>query len=361
MARPATRPSRAHHVLFTATIAGTALAAGCVEAYRGSNLQIDFSVGTPVPDGSDYDGAKPPDNTYFTFYAVDHVYMLDGDGNPVLDAAGNPIPEQTFLFNVTEFELKPLIDVSSPCFIELPADAEDIRSFPGLHVTMFEEKLKEVTNISDPFDPPSDVTEGDITDVLNAGRRMGLLVRLQNEVTSVASFTDFAYPAAQADCDATGEQIPAPTCTDDASNEQRLRACEAIWEANPNLYEGSDKVFTLPLNGRFFGMVEGPNPVNGGFVGGSTIFVDDVLSEADAFTIKWQFKDGDDDGEPDYPADFFDDPAHVESETGYDFVTGRPESRVRGVINTRMVSPYAAGVFAEVAIFSGLGDDDVNF
>lgn len=368
MARPATRPSRTHLALILATISGSALAAGCVESFGGSNLQIDFSESVPVPGGSNYEALQPPANTYLTFYAVDHVYEVDGDGNPVLDADGDPVIERSYLFSVKEFELKPVIDTSSPCFIELPPDADDVRSFPGLHVTMWEEKVKEDTGITDPFDPPNGVDEGDVTDVLNAERRVDLLPRLQAEVKSVTSASHFTYPTAQPDCDVTGDQLPAPTCIDEASNAQRLRVCQELWAANPEFYEGSDKVFLLPLNGQFFGMVEGPNPVNAGFVGGSTIFVEDVLGGADAYTISWQFKDRDGDGDPDYPADFFDDGPDLDdlddrapSDTGYTFMTGRPEARVRGVINSRMRSQYSPSAFAEVAIFSGLADDDLNF
>lgn len=353
-------------LLATAALAAGA-SAGCVESFGGSNLQIDFSEATPVSGGNSADGLQAPADSFFSFYAVQHIE--DDDGNVT----------QSYLFEVNRFEIRPVINTASPCFIEL----EDA-AYPGLHVTQFASEVREDICdrlgldrhcFDDPLDPPVGASEGDVTDVLGADIRMDNLGDLQSQVKAVSTFSDFEYPAAQPDCNATGDQIPAPDCTDDVSNAQRLAACRALWASGPDadedgitdIYEGSDKVFTLPLNGKLYGMVEGPNPINSGFVGGATIFVDEVLSDFDAFTVHWQFKDLDGDGEPDYPADFFDDvdgdgePDHVESATGYPFMTGEPESRTRGVINARLTTPFSTAAFAEVAIFSDLSDDDVHF
>jgi len=350
-----------------AVAALTAASAGCVESFDGSNLQIDFSEATPIPGGTDPDGLQPPANTFLSFYAVQHIEDEDG------------VITQSYLFEAQRLEIRPVIDTSSPCFIEL----EDA-AFPGLHVTQFAEEVREDICdrlglprdcFDDPLDPPVGASEGDVTDVLGADIRMENLGDLQGQVKAVTTFSDFAYPAPEADCNATGDQLPAITCTDDASNAQRLAVCQALWATGPNedgddltdIYEGSDKVFTLPLSGKLFGMVEGPNPINAGFVGGATIFVDEVLDGFDAYTLHWQFKDLDGDGDPDYPDDFFDDvdgdgePDHVESATGYPFLTGAPEARTRGVINARLTTPFSSAVFAEVAIFADLAVDDVHF
>lgn len=347
--------------------AAVVAASGCVESFPGSNLQIDFSEATPISGGDDPDGLQAPADTYFAFYAVQHIE--DEDGNVT----------QSYLFEVDRFDIRPVIDVSSPCFIEL----EDA-AYPGLHVTQYAEEVREDicdrlglprTCFPDPLDPPVGASEGDVTDVLGADIRMDNLGDLQSQVKAVTSFSNFRYPDPEPGCDATGDQIPAITCTDDASNAQRLAACKALWATGPDadgdgvidIYEGSDKVMTLPLSGKLYGMVEGPNPINSGFVGGATIYVDEVLEDFDAYTVHWQFKDYDEDGEPDYPDDFFDDddgdgePDHVESPTGYPFMTGPPEARVRGVINARLTSPFSTAAFAEVAIFPDLSDDDVHF
>ncbi len=360
----------ARHVsmnLLGAAVIAAGASVGCVESFGGSNLQIDFSEAIPNSGGDDADGLQAPANTYFSFYAVQHVE--DDDGNVT----------QSYLFEAQRFEIRPVIDTASPCFIEIEGSA-----FPGLHVTMYAEEVREDICdrlghprdcFEDPLDPPEGASEGDVTDVLGADIRMENLGDLQGQVKAVTSFSDFAYPAAEPDCNATGEQIPAPSCTDDASNAQRLAACNALWamgddpdgDGNTDIYEGSDKVFTLPNQGKLYGMVEGPNPINSGFVGGATMFVDEVLDGFDAYTIHWQFKDLDDDGEPDYPDDFFDDgdgdgePDHAASPTGYPFLTGEPENRVRGVINARLTTPFSSAAFAEVAIFADLSDDDVHF
>ncbi len=363
MARLVLRPTAHLTVLSLATAA--LLCAGCVEKFSGSNLQFDFSAATLAPGGNDYDGVRAPDNTYLTFYAVDHVYAVDADGNPVLDDLGNPVVSESFLFAVQRFEIRRVIDTSSPCFIEV-----ENTPFPGLHVTQVATKLKQticarLQQDDTCFDlavtdPPPGATEEDIIDVITADVRMQNLPDLEAQVKAVTTFSNFQYPA----------DIPAADLIDDASNAERLEKCQAAWadeaesrEAeDEGFYEGSDKVFTLPLNGRLYGMVEGLNPINDvGLIGGAAMFVDEVLTTPDAFTLNWQFKDLDGDGEPDYPADFFDDPNRQESDTGYTFMTGRPEARTRGVVSVRLVSPYATGTFAEVAIFPDLADDDVHF
>jgi hypothetical protein len=198
------------------------------------------------------------------------------------------------------------------------------------------------------LDPPNGADEGDISDVLTADTRIDNLSDLEGAIKAVVSFSTLEIPAASAECVADGigaDEIPAPVCMTDEDNAQRLRVCRDHWDDDPNFYQGSDKVFTLPNNGFLYGTVEGPNPINQGFVGGATITVDEVLSGFDAFTVNWNFKDEGD----------------QTSATGTTFVTGEPESRTRGVINARLISPLSNAVFAEVGIFSDLGDDGVNF
>jgi hypothetical protein len=343
------------------SVAAAALAAGCVESFSGSNIQIDFSAAVLTPAGDDYDGERAPANTYFTLYAVDHVYQLDADGNPVLDGDGDPLIEQSFLFGLQRFEIRPVIDLASPCFIEV-----ENTPYPGLHVTQVATRLKQ--DICDRLamdatcfdlavtDPPAGATEEEIIDVITAEIRMGNLPDLQSLVKAVTTYSTYRYPGG----------IPAADLIDDSSNAERLERCQEAWadeaasrvEGDEGFYEGSDKVFTLPLNGTLYGMVEGMNPVNGvGLVGGSSMFVDEVLTDADAYTLNWQFKDLEGPAGPDYPDDFDREP----SDTGYTFMSGLPEARTRGTVNVRLVSPLSDSTYAEVAIFPDLGEDDVNF
>jgi len=327
--RLALRPSGALLALAT-----TITLAGCVESFGGSNLQIDFSQATPVPGGDGTaDPIRPPADTYFTFYALDHEYSETDPDVIVL----------TRFYEIQRFEIQPVIQTGSPCFIDL----EESR-YPGLHITQFAEKERERTGINDPLDPPNGADEGDVSDVLTADTRIDNLADLESTIKAVVSFSTLVIPDAAAGCVADGigdDDIPAPTCIDDEDNAQRLRVCRTHWAEDPLFYQGSDKVYTLPNNGFLYGTVEGPNPINQGFVGGATITVDEVLSGFDAYTVNWNYKDE----------------GAQTSATGTTFVTGAPESRVRGVINARLVSPLSNAVFAEVGIFSDLGDDNVNF
>lgn len=351
MARIASRSNGA--LLTVLTVASLALTAACVEPFGGSNLQMDFSAATPVPGGADYFGAQAPANTYFTFWALDHQYQVDGDGNIVVDDNNNPVIELTRFYEVQRFEIRPVIDTSSPCFIELEES-----DYPGLHVTQILAKVQEDTGITDPLNPECDPNEceDEISDVLNAQRRLDLLADLEGDVKAIVTHSNWTYS------DADRNRIPAFDLIDDASNAERLRICRELWAEHPEYYEGSDKVFTLPLNGALYGMVEGTNPVNEGFLGGSAMFVDENLEGFDAFSINWQFKDLNDDGAPDYPDPTMDpnwtrDPSDV----GYTYMSGTPEHRTRDVISAHLASPYNAATFAEIGIFAGIGEDHVQF
>jgi hypothetical protein len=324
--RLASRPARA----FLA-IATTFTLTGCVESFGGSALQLDFSMPTPVPGSPS--PLAPPAGTYFTFYALDHEYSDEDPDTIIL----------TRFYEVQRFEIQPVVRAASPCFIE----DEDSR-YPGLHVTQYAAKERERTGITEPLDPPDGVTEADITDVLTADVRMQNLVDLENQVKAVVSYSGLVLPAPSADCVADGispDAIPAVTCTDEADNAQRFRVCEQLWAEDPEYYEGSDKVFTLPLNGRFYGTVAGMNPINQGFLGGSSMFVDENIAGYDAYAINWQYEDE----------------AMQTSDIGTTFMVGTPELRTRGVINAHLAHPDSASTFCEVAVFADLGEDDVNF
>jgi hypothetical protein len=340
---------------------GASLAAGgCVAPFDGSNIQIDFAaaVQTATRDGQVPQPLQPPAHTHYELYAADQVFRLDPEGNPVLDEDGHPILEQTYLFAITSFEIRPVIDRGSPCFIEL----EDTR-FPGLHVTQFEARVKEVIEAEygtdDPFAPllPSEAS----TDLLGAIRRNGNLALLEGALKAVTSHDPFRYPpaAAAGQCPpSSADAIPDPGCRDDDSNAQRLRVCRGWWADNPDYYEGSDKVFTLPLNGRFLGMVQGENPINGGRVGGSSMFVPVNLVGRDAYVLNWQYDDANGDGAPDFPPDL---EPREESPVGYLYMAGTPREISRDVTTVPLRHPLAPSIKADLAIVPNLGHDDVHF
>jgi hypothetical protein len=326
----------------------------CLEPSGGSNLTLDFAeaVQTAAAPGVTPQPEQPPADTYYAFFATDYVFRdADGDGRVDRDANGEPIAEQAYIFEVQHFEIKTVINRGSPCFIDVEG-----APFPGIHITQYAEKMKEDRGVVDPFDP--NVPYNDAVDVLTAERRMELLPALQDELKAVTSMSTFRYPAttAMGECGPVS-QIPHPSCMDDESNAVRLRLCKEQWAAaGPDFYEGSDKVFTLPLNGQFYGMVEGMNPINEGFVGGAGIYIDEDLTGFDHFFINWQYKDLDGDGTPDTPAGV------TPSALGFAYLEGRAERISRGVISASLRNLNRPNTIrAEAAVFPNLGDDDVNF
>ncbi len=337
------------------TLALLGLAGGCVQPFDGSNLQIDFAEGiqTATLPGRVPEPDQPPPNTHYVLYAADLVYRTDA-GQVVVDADGRPVVDQTYLFEVTEFAIQPIIDRTSPCLIDL----EETR-YPGLHVSQIRAKVEEVTGVTDPFAPG--VPSADVTDVLNAIRRVDNLEKLEGGLKAVTSHQAFRYPttAPVGQCPPTAaDAMPDPGCRDDASNAQRLRRCRALWAANPDFYEGSDKVFTLPLNGKYLGMVQGRNPLNEGAVGGSSMFVDENLIDHDVYLLNWQYDDLDGNGRPDFPDSI---PVGERSASGYPYLQGRPVEITRGVITVPMRHLTNSALRAELAIIPNLGHDDVHF
>ena len=242
------------------------------------------------------------------------------------------------LFEVQRFEIRPVIDVASPCFIDL----EDAR-FPGLHVTEYANKVMEQTGITDPFNPRPGAPSGDVTDVLDAKSAMDHLGPLQGRsrrwsATRPSSTGPSATTCIEQRPRRRPDPVPAAQVHRRSSNAAAPRAVQGgLGRPTPeSYYEGSDKVFTLPLNGKLYGMVEGSNPVNGVTVGGSGVFVDEALDGFDSFTINWQYKDLNGDGQPDYPAGTAD---ADKSPTGYVYMSGTPVRAARGVINVHLTNP----------------------
>lgn len=353
-------------------VVGVLCLPGCIEPLRGSNVQVDLAEGVPaVADRgvTPLAGQAPPD-TFFTLYAADYEYIdADADGRPDVDMNGEELIAEAYLFEVQRFEIRKLIDTDSPCFIDLPGGAgiEGRTVFPGIHVTQHARRTREVFGLTLTDDPLDEalVTYDEAVIILTADRRVTLLPRLENELKAVASTdatveagrADFQYPGTSAAgvCGGALTEIPHPECMDDESNALRLRMCRDIWnQAGPDFYEGSDKVFTLPLNGKFFGLVEGMNPINDGFVGGAGFYVDENLVDFDGWLINYQWKDLNGDGTPDAPAG-------MESVIGQPYLFGRSEIHTRGVVNSTFRHATELTVRGELAVFPDLGSDSVQF
>jgi hypothetical protein len=312
---------------------------GCVEPFGGSNIQFTLAGGVHIP-GTPADFGRPPPGTHYQFYATQTRELEDGR-------------TIEFTFKVAEFEVLPLISRASPCFIE-----DDESRFPGLHSTQFAQKLREETGIDDPFNPPAGADDGDIIDIITADVRMNNLGRLEGGVKAVTNHSPASYP--------TG--IPDPTNRSDAANAERRERCNAFWDANPTFYEGSDKVFTLPLNAAWLGAVDGADPRTSAFLGGVSLFVDSDLSQIDGLMINYQYDCtpadfrnpdiGPDACEPQYPDGFPDDD---KSDIGFHYMSGEAVDRTRGVINVPMSNRLFGQISGEAAIWFDLDHDDVQF
>jgi len=308
------------------TVAGVVVAAaagGCIDGFRGSNVQIDLSPGTPVQAhvvGVPMAGELPA-SSHFAIYAIQED------------------PAQDRLFELERFEVHRLVDQTSPCFIDVGLP------HPGLHVTSYAKKIAEDTGITDIANPPADATEPQKILMATALQRMTNVQLLASgpplPVNAVTSASTSIYPAVAASCTGPADQLPPATCTDDESNQRRLTLCQAAWKADPKLFEGTDRVLTAPLNGETHGMVVGRNPINMAPVGGAQFLIDEALDNIDAYAIYTQI-------------DGMDTP-------GTQLFFGRPTTPTRGVIHVHLVSPSSPALTAEMAVFTDLGQDDVHF
>ena len=294
-----------------------ALFAGCVNDFEGSNVQFDFSRVMPIS----------PAGTHYAIYAFEDDAM-----------AGR-------IFQLDQFEVHSIVTMDSPCFI----DVGEHVPHPGLHVSQYAKVIGMDVGIPDITNPPANATEQDKITAATAVQReqnaelIGGLGNPPTPIKAVTSASTAEYPAVGTGCtDASG--IPPADCTDDLSNQKRLTMCQAFWDAHPDYYEGTDRVLTSPLNGVSHGNVDGVNPVNQAPVGGAQFFVDEVLDGFDAYAI-YQQMDG----------TATDDP-------GTKILVGsKPTMETRGVTHVRLTSPTNPNLFADMAIFSDLGQDNVSF
>jgi hypothetical protein len=299
---------------------------GCVDGFRGSNLQLDLPLALPI-QGRQYGpvvAGDLPANTHYAIYAIQQGPMQDR------------------LFELARFELHRAVDLFSPCFI----DVGDHVPYPGLPVVAFAARIKADTGI-DPANPPPTATDEQKILVTTAPRRLALVgTVLGNDATpfhAVTSASVATYPAIAATCTGPADQFPAPNCIDDASNQRRLALCQATWKANPDLFEGTDRVLTAPLNGATRGFADVPVSTGLPPVGGAQFFVPQALDNIDAFAIYSQ-------------TDGVDGPG-----TQVMFGTPIKPAPTRGVIHVHLVSGANPMLRAELAVFADLGQDGVQF
>jgi hypothetical protein len=287
-----------------------ALLAGCVTNLEGSNIQFDFSPTTAV--------TAP--GTHLTIYAFQDDPM-----------AGR-------LFQLQDFEIHKIADLTSPCFI----DVGEHVPHPGLHVSQYATVIGQDEGIPDITNPPANATDDQKIAAATAVQRQTNVALLSGPagIKAITSASTSTYPAVAADCsDPNG--IPPPQCSDEVSNQRRLAACQAAWAKDANFYEGTDRVLTSPLNGVAHGNVDGVNPINLSPVGGAQFFIDEVLDGFDGYALYSQM-----DGATG-PGDLA--------------LFGTPSMPTRGVLHVHMTNASTPALFADLAIFSNLGQDDDSF
>jgi len=315
-------------------------ASGCVEPFSGSNVQFTLS-GAHIP-GTPSDFGRPPPGTHYEFHAFELITDTDMDGNEVV--------VQTFTHKIANFEVRPMVDTSSPCFIEVHNTP-----FPGLHSTQVARKLREVYGIDDPYNPPAGADAGEIIDILTADRRMDGQGLIETGIKAITTHDPSEYPS----------DIPAIDRIDEASNDLRRQKCRAFWADHPLKYEGSDQVFTLPHNSPWIGAVDGADPRNSVFIGGAKIEVEAGLIGIDGMLMNWQYDctpadllaEGLD-CTPDYPDTLADD---QKSDLGVHYMAGNAVAKTRGVINVPLESRTFSQLSGEIAIFANLDNDQVHF
>jgi len=295
---------------------------GCVDGFRGSNIEIDLAPFTPVQasPGQTPGPGQLPSNFHFKLFAIQELEDRDA------------------LFEIQRFEVHRIVDLASPCFIDVGENVP----FPGLHVSQFLAKMEEKTGITDIANPPPSASEQDKIDVATATQRKTNVEALAGDagIKVVTSASENEYPAVDADCNGAG--LPPPDCLDDASNARRLAACQAVWADDPALFEGTDRVLTAPLNGTTFGFVTGVNPISPVAVGGAQFFVPQALEKIDEYALFVAGDGGD-------------------VAPGTLLVSGRPSAPTRGVRHVHMVSISDPNQTADLAVFADLGEDDVHF
>ena len=322
-------------------LAAVLVLAGCVDGFRGSNVQFDFAptMSIQAPQGQPPLPGQLPSNIHFRFYGIKE--MASGDA----------------LFEVTRFEIHRIVDLTSPCFIDVGPHVP----YPGLHVTQYAKRIGEDYMIPDIANPPATATEDQKINAATAVQRMNNVNALSSSlgISALTSTSTTTYPAVGTTCAGPGDQIPPAMCSDDASNTKRLALCQAIWKSDPDLFEGTDRVLTAPLNGTVHGMVDGLNPINQGPVGGAQFFSADALIDLTTYAIYWQYDDADHDGLPDYPASV---PVDQRSPTdpGTLMFFARATTPTRGALHLSMTStvPQVPAQTVEVGIFTNLGSDD---
>lgn len=326
-----------------------ASAGACVDTFEGVDIQITLDEGVrgAAAPGETPDPGQPPADTYFTLYAI--------------DLAGSGDDQRSFAHELVRFEIVPVIDASSPCFIEV--ENLETGTFVGLHVTQLVNKLEAETGIDDPLNPPSGADPDDVIDILTAERRLSFVPQIAGGLQAVVAPSIHRVPDVDTGCvgdgtDTSADLIPPPECIDDESNQRRRELCQEFWDRHPDQFEGSDRAYADPLNGTFYGLVDGVNPKNASPLGGIEFLLDVDWDGFEQIAVNWQYEDADGDGEPDYPDGF---PEDEKSILGFNYLEGSALEIKRGAITYPLRNRTFTSISGEATVLHDLGEDDVHF
>jgi hypothetical protein len=292
----------------------TGAAGACVDNVSVSKLEIFLRDGVQIAGTPE--AGSPPSDTHYEIYIV----------------------KDESTFKIAELDILPVIRRADPCFIE-----EEGSQFAGLHSTRIVDKMREAALADGTV---SDIEAGDIaTAKVRAGNMLSLESALKVMAMHEPGLTDAEIAGRLA-------SVPSPDLIDDATNAERLAACQQIWKDHPGYYVGTDKILTIPLNGAYIGLVEGMDPRSGSLLGGGAINVDSSFPGFDAVRVNWQFNAADDPRRASYPA----------SDIGWHYMSGPAVQRVRGVYNITVVNQdFGRRISGEISIYTDLGRDDVHF
>ncbi len=340
---------RTLRLVFVAAL--SAGASSCVQSYDGSWVEFALSSGTQLPaDVGNVGNGQPPGNTHYEYWVATGPHA----------------------FKVAEFQVAKQFDSKFPCFIETGR-----AQYPGLHSSRFYDKVLEDALADGPV---PDQHEIDL--LADADKRRKNQKDVEGVLKAVVGYDPGVTPQVLDELNKQIAQAPAPITDMSAdANARRLAICEAFFKAHPDYYVGGDKVFSLPLAGHWYGMVEGTDPRSNAPVGGAGFTVPFTFKEFDFLWMNWQFNDAHykADGKLDTSAGVKNDPRitmrvtqmigsatvtqgpYGPSATGYHYMSGKPEIRTRRTINVDLQNQEFGAILGKMAIFPGINEDDATF
>ncbi|MBI4508814.1 MAG: hypothetical protein HY698_04205 [Deltaproteobacteria bacterium] len=342
----------------SSVVVGALAQVACIEPFDGSKIELLIQQGARLPK----EGTSPGCPTGTTHEADPPNYCQPPKGQPPARTHYEMyVVRDNFAFHLVNFEIVPSLRVEDPCFVEdeearIPFTRNS--SAAGLHSSKWYDKLLEIYTSDKDGEKGATVTDNEAGALADARRRTENLKKLQDNVQAIVA-TPYVRGGQSGDPRVelaklvADKVIPAASLTDEASNKERLEQCRAFFKKYPLYYVGTDRLISLPINGIYYGVVDGTDPRNSGFIGGASVDVDVKMPEFDLLMITWQWNDPNDKRQEAYGKPL---------ENGHYYMAGAPLRRTRGVINVPMANYlFPNDISGEAAIFTELDEDSVHF